>query len=111
MWENLGGEDSSSESSTEDNDDGDGDGNDDGVGNDDDTRKEGAGPEASPVVIVGGDPERRDEEGWACESCTFWNALEVGGRGGTEDDHVQRPRCGVCEAEGPRNARSPWLSA
>lgn len=42
--------------------------------------------------------------GWSCESCTFWNAIEEGG-------NAEHPRCAVCEAEGPRNAASPWVSA
>lgn len=51
--------------------------------------------------------ERHDQQGvrgWVCEVCTFWN--DVIAEGGDEG-----PRCGMCDADGPSNAGSPWVTA
>ncbi|CAM9654703.1 unnamed protein product [Ectocarpus sp. 12 AP-2014] len=120
MWENLGG--SSSESSSS------------GENSDDDGQEqireaestEAAAAEAAAAaiaevaslkaVVESGDssipspvvPEGDgDGDGWPCGVCTFWNSNGTGG----ERKDADPPRCGVCEAEGPRNACSPWLPA
>ena len=59
-------------------------------------------PPAEIDALGGGD--RQPWAGWSCEKCTFWNVIGEGG-------DAEHPRCGVCEADGPRNAGSPWVSA
>lgn len=51
--------------------------------------------------------ERCNEQGvrgWDCGVCTFWNE-------GIVDSGVGRPRCAMCDAEGPSDASSPWVTA
>ncbi len=128
VWENLtGGDDSSTESSSGDDDGGGGGGGGGGGDGRSNVTRQLEQPPAAPggAKEVGDDAataaaaaaaagvDRLDEsggegEGWACSACTFWNATEGSGGG---DDGGGSVRCGVCEAEGPRNARSPWLSA
>lgn len=118
MWENLGG--SSSESSSGENSDDDGEERSREAGSTEAAAAAAvaaaatADVESLKAVVERGDSSipspdvlEGDGEGWPCGVCTFWNSNGKGGEGTNADP----PRCGVCEAEGPRNARSPWLPA
>lgn len=49
-----------------------------------------------------GRDKHQSAKGWACDACTFWNDVSC-------EDNDERPRCSMCDAEGPKNAGSPWV--
>ncbi|CAM9430530.1 unnamed protein product [Sphacelaria rigidula] len=56
--------------------------------------------------------QQEGEGGWACDVCTFLNDVAPPqGNVGSSSDNGWRLRCEMCDAEGPKNAGSPWLTA